>query len=99
MVDRAARCPQLAENVHPIIRNASAHYDYQTEGEVVRIRHLPPRTGAAPIIETYTFDDLLTAVSNLSEHTMAMAVGVTGWTWTYGSVSDRERFRRDWLTA
>ncbi|MFF7942502.1 hypothetical protein ACFZC5_22545 [Nocardia gamkensis] len=95
----AARCPQLAENVHPIIRNASAHYDYQTEGEVVRIRHLPPRTGAAPIIETHTFDDLLTAVSNLSEHTMAMAVGVTGWIWTYGSVSDRERFRRDWLTA
>ncbi len=95
--DLAVECPELAENVRPIIRNASAHYDYHVQGEVVRIRHL--HGGGPPIVETHTFDDLLTAVSNLSEHTMAMAIGVTGWVWSNSPVPDRERFRRDWLTA
>ncbi|WP_227981886.1 hypothetical protein [Nocardia spumae] len=95
----ATRCPELAENIYPIIRHASAHYDYQPEGQVVRIQHLPPRGNGTPLVETYTFDDLLAAVANLSEHTIAMANGVTGWVWSYSPVPDRERFRRDWLTA
>ncbi|MFI6313929.1 hypothetical protein ACIBEK_27825 [Nocardia fusca] len=93
----AVECPELAENIRPIFRNASAHYDYEAHGEVVRIRHL--HGGGPPIVETHTFDDLLIAVSNLSEHIMAMAIGVTGWVWSHSPVSDRERFRRDWLTA
>ncbi|WP_431972386.1 hypothetical protein [Nocardia sp. bgisy134] len=95
----AAEYPELAEDIHPIIRHASAHYDYQIHGEVVRIQHLPPRGGGAPIVETHSFDDLLTAVSNLSEHTTAMAIGVMSWVWSHSPVSDRERFRRDWLSA
>ncbi|MGW5227782.1 hypothetical protein ACWEP5_22880 [Nocardia niigatensis] len=95
--DLAVECPELAESIRPIIRNASAHYDYHVQGEVVRIRHL--HGGAPPMVETHTFDDLLTAVSNLSEHTIAMAIGVTRWVWSHSPVSDRERLRRDWLTA
>ncbi|MFD4353582.1 hypothetical protein ACFWPX_13555 [Nocardia sp. NPDC058518] len=95
--DLAVECPELAENIRPIIRNASAHYDYEVQGEVVQIRHI--YGGKPPIVETHTFDDLLATVSNLSEHTIAMAIGVTGWVWSHSPVPDRERFRRDWLTA
>ncbi|WP_280425790.1 hypothetical protein [Nocardia carnea] len=93
----AGECPELAENIRPIFRNASAHYDYEVHGEVVKIRHF--HGGGPLIVERHTFDDLLIAVSNLSEHIMAMAIGVTGWVWSRSPVPDRERFRRDWLTA
>ncbi|MEC3958659.1 hypothetical protein VMT65_36875 [Nocardia sp. CDC153] len=90
--------PELAEGIHPVIRNASAHYDYRIDDDVVRISHRPPRS-SEPIVEEHSFDDLLAAVSNLSEHTVAMAIGVMRWMWLHGTVADRERFRRDWLSA
>ncbi|MGY5311602.1 hypothetical protein [Nocardia gipuzkoensis] len=74
--DLAVECPELAENIRPIIRNASAHYDYEVQGEVLQIRHL--HGGRPPIVETHTFDDLLTAVSNLSEHTIVNRPGESG---------------------
>ncbi|MGV9413145.1 hypothetical protein ACWDOP_24835 [Nocardia sp. NPDC003693] len=94
----ASECPALAENIRPIFRNASAHYDYQVIGDIIHIRHVPPRSTTA-IVENHSKDDLIAAVSNLSEHAIAMATGVAGWVWSHCPITDRERFRRDWLTA
>lgn len=91
--------PVLAEGVDGLVRNAEAHYDYTVEGDRIIVHHQPPRDGSPPRTDELLFEDLLTAVLNLFELSLAMAIGMLKWIWDNGAIDLKERHRQDWLAT
>ncbi|MEV6559763.1 hypothetical protein AB0M22_28860 [Nocardia sp. NPDC051756] len=93
-----AELPGLADGIDPLLRNASAHYDYMVDGDRVLINHVYGKN-APPQVDELRFDDLLALVANLFEQVIAMAIGILTWVWQSAGSADREKFRQAWLTA
>lgn len=93
-----AELPGLAEGIDPLLRNASAHYDYVVDGDRVLINHVYGKN-APPQVDELRFDDLIALVANLFEQVIAMAMGILTWVWQSAGAADREKFRQAWLTA
>jgi hypothetical protein len=91
--------PVLAEGVDGLVRNAEAHYDYTVEGDRIIVHHQPPRNGSSPRTDELLFEDLLEAVLNLFELSLAMAIGMLKWIWDNGTIDLKERHRQDWLAT
>ncbi|MFC9437729.1 hypothetical protein [Nocardia sp. NPDC057030] len=93
-----ADVPGLADGIDPLLRNASAHYDYVVDGDRVLINHVYGKN-RPPQVDELRFDDLLALVANLFEQVTAMAMGILTWVWQSAGSADREKFRQAWLTA
>ncbi len=89
----------LAAGVDDLLRHAEAHYDYAIEAGLIKVHHLPPASGAVPRVDELLVDDVIAAVLNLLELSLAMAIGVLMWVWEHGSIETREGIRQTWLTA